>query len=50
MFIDFVQSAFTEDGTYNMEGQYPAIACSACKYCPYASEEVLCPKKERLKS
>jgi len=50
MFIDFVQSAFNEDGTYNMEGQYPAIACSACKYCPYASEEVLCPKKERLKS
>jgi hypothetical protein len=49
MFIDFVQTAFTEEGVYNTEAIYPAITCSACKYCPYAKEEVLCPKKERLK-
>lgn len=49
LFIDFVQNCFTEDGNYNHEGSFPAIATTACKYCPYSSEEVLCPKKERLK-
>lgn len=50
MFMDFVQTCFKEDGTYNHDGEFPALACSACKYCPYANEEVLCPKKQRLKS
>ena len=50
MFIDFIQNSFNEDGTYNENGNYPALACTACKYCPYASEELLCPKKERIKT
>jgi hypothetical protein len=48
-FIDFVQNCFTEDGNYNVEGVFPAITSSACNYCPYKSEEILCPKKERIK-
>lgn len=47
-FTDFLQSSFNEDGSYNEKGNYPAISSSACKYCPYAKEEVLCPKKERI--
>ena len=49
MFMDFIQNCFTEEGDYNREGNFPAITTSACSYCPYASEEILCAKKERLK-
>jgi RecB family exonuclease len=49
LFMEFVQNCFTEDGTYNHAGNFPAITSSACNYCPYKNEEVLCPKKERLK-
>lgn len=49
LFIEFVQNCFNEDGTYNPNGEFPAMATSACKYCPYSSEEILCPKKQRIK-
>lgn len=49
LFMEFVQNCFTEEGVYNHNGNFPAITSSACNYCPYKSEEALCPKKERLK-
>jgi hypothetical protein len=49
LFIDFVQNCFTENGEYKLDSPYPAIVTSACNYCPYKGEEVLCPKKERVK-
>lgn len=49
LFIDFVQNCFTEEGEYNHNGIFPAMVTSACNYCPYKSEEILCPKKERIK-
>lgn len=45
----FVEHAFNPDGTYNKEADYPAITSSGCKYCIYNTEELLCPKKDRLK-
>jgi len=49
LFMDFVQNCFTVEGEYNLTGEYPAVTSSACNYCPYKSEESLCPRKERLK-
>lgn len=49
MFLDFVQNSFTEEGEYNLTGNYPAITSSACNYCPYKTQDALCPKKERIK-
>lgn len=50
LFNAFLDSCFTEDGNYKAEGTYPAVLSSGCKYCVYATEEALCPKKERIKS
>ena len=50
MFMDFIQTCFTELGEYNPSSPYPAIESSGCKYCIYKSDQSLCPKKERLKS
>jgi hypothetical protein len=49
LFLEFVQNCFTENGDYNLDGHYPAITTKACNYCPYKSEEILCPKKQRIK-
>lgn len=49
MFLEFVQNCFTEDGSYNIEGNFPAVTSSACNYCPYKNEEALCSKKHRIK-
>lgn len=49
LFTEFVQNCFTEEGEYNLEGTYHAIQSSACKYCPYASMEHHCTKKDRIK-
>ena len=49
MFMDFIQTCFTETGEYNSTSTYPAIDSSGCKYCIYKSQEALCPKKERIK-
>ena len=48
--LEFVQHAFRENGEYKTESNFPAIEHSGCKYCPYKSEEALCPKKERFKN
>jgi hypothetical protein len=50
LFQEFLQNCFAEGGTYNSTGQYPAFETSACKYCPYKSDEQHCPKKERIKN
>lgn len=49
MLMEFVQNCFTDDGAYNVAGNFPAISSSACNYCPYKNEEALCPKKNRIK-
>lgn len=50
LFMEFVQNCFTEEGAHKLDSHYPALASTSCKYCPYNTEEVICPKKERLKS
>ena len=49
LLTEFIHNCFTDDGEYNMNGTFPAIGSSACKYCPYRQEEILCPKKDRIK-
>ena len=49
MFESFLNHCFTESGEYNLQSEYPAIASSACNYCPYQKEDALCAKKERIK-
>jgi hypothetical protein len=49
LFEQFLDNCFTQDGQYNLDGSYPAIASSACSYCAYNSNPTLCSKKERLK-
>lgn len=47
----FVSSCFNEDGTYNTERIYPAIAGKNgknCKYCQFA-DNGMCPKADRIK-
>ena len=51
-FDDFIAKSFNEDGSYNTEGEFPAIAGKNnknCKYCPFKKSE-LCNRKERIKS
>jgi hypothetical protein len=48
----FVESSFKEDGSYNTEREYPAIAgknYKNCKYCEFAEDDELCPMKNRIK-
>lgn len=47
--VDFMDKVFNEDGTYNLEAEYPAIASSACKYCKYKDDKSVCPVAKRLK-
>lgn len=49
MFNEFLDNCFDQAGNYKTDSSYPAYNTSACKYCPYASEDNLCPKKERIK-
>jgi RecB family exonuclease len=46
---EFIKNAFNEDGSYNLEGEYPAIASSSCKYCKYKNDSTICPVAKRLK-
>lgn len=48
MLLEFVSTAFTPEGEYNLEANYPAIKSKACNYCPYKDNEALCPKKSRI--
>ncbi len=45
---EFIDTCFTDDGTYNVIRDYPAVTSSGCKYCPYSKEEALCPKASRI--
>jgi len=48
----FVESSFLENGDYNLNKQYPAIAGKNkknCKYCEFKDREDLCPKLKRIK-
>jgi hypothetical protein len=47
----FVKSSFKDDGTYNDQREYPAIAGKGkknCKYCEFANKEDLCPIAKRI--
>lgn len=48
-FQEFLDNCFTEDGSYNEQGYYPAIETSICKYCPYNGTDK-CNKKDRMKA
>ena len=51
-FDDFIAKSFNEDGSYNTEGEFPALAGKNnknCKYCPFKKNNELCPRKERIK-
>ena len=43
----FVSNAFMEDGSYNINGDYPAYK-NACMYCPFKTNHELCPPKNRI--
>lgn len=48
----FVRTAFNPDGSYNTDHNYLAVGGKGlknCRWCPYANNEELCPKKERIK-
>lgn len=46
----FIKAGFKEDGTYNVEGEFPAVSEKGknCKYCEFANNETLCPKANRI--
>jgi len=47
----FVKTSFNNDGTYNEQREYLAIAGKAkknCKYCDFAKNEDLCPSSKRI--
>jgi len=48
----FVEASFLDDGEYNLNKQYPAIAGKNkknCKYCEFKDREDLCPMSNRIK-
>jgi len=49
MLTEFIDHCFTKEGEYQVDNKYVAVQSSACNYCPYKSDESLCPKKERVK-
>ena len=49
---DWIKTCFNEDGSYNTERQYIAIAGKNnknCKYCDFAKNDSLCAKANRVK-
>jgi len=47
----FVSECFNEDGTYNTERKYVAIAGERkknCKFCPFVNDNTVCPKENRM--
>lgn len=50
---EFVAQSFNQDGSYNTERDYPAIAGEDgenCKYCEFKDKPELCPAGKRLKT
>jgi len=49
---DWIKACFNEDGSYNTEREYIAIAGKNnknCKYCDFAKNDSLCSKANRVK-
>ena len=47
LLVEFIDTGFNTDGTYNKETQHPAFKSSACKFCKYRDDEQLCPAANR---
>lgn len=48
----FIDKVFLSDGTYNVNGDYPAVTGEKnehCKYCEFKKDEIHCPKSKRQK-
>lgn len=48
----FIESCFNKDGSYKMDGNFPAIGDKGlknCRFCEYNDREDLCPKANRIK-
>ena len=48
----FIKAGFNEDGSYKMDGVFPAVGDKGlknCRYCEFADKEDMCPKANRIK-
>ncbi len=50
---EFIESVFNDDGSYNTDREYKALAGikgQNCKYCPFKTNYEICPKDKRERS
>ena len=47
---EFVRAGFKEDGSYNIEGHFPAVSNNGknCKWCEFSKLYNVCPKENRI--
>lgn len=49
----FINAGFNTDGTYKVDGTFPAVtggkSCLNCRYCEFNKLENFCPKDKRIK-
>jgi hypothetical protein len=48
----FIEAGFNDDGSYKVDGSFPAIGLAGfknCRWCEFANREDLCPKDKRIK-
>jgi hypothetical protein len=47
---EFVRAGFKEDGSYNIEGNFPAVSNNGknCKWCEFSKLYNVCPKENRI--
>ena len=48
----FISNCFDDQGNKNADSKYLAIAGKGskhCKWCPFKTDDVNCPKKERIR-
>jgi hypothetical protein len=48
----FVDSSFLQDGSFNLDRDYPAVAGKNnknCRYCEFKDQPDLCPAMNRIK-
>lgn len=48
LLVEFINTGFKEDGSYNTDVEYPAYKSSACKFCKYKDNEEMCPAAKRM--
>jgi len=48
LFTAFIDEGFKPDGSYNVEGNFPAYKGKSCNYCPYKDNFAACPKQNRI--